>query len=119
MKPIARWIILAFALLLVVPNMALPQGRWNDRDNYYGRIENKNDAYRAGYNDGYREGRRQGGYDFRHHRRRDDRYKQYDRGYGYYGYNSRYKGEYKKGFKKGYREGYRSTYQEYRGNRWY
>lgn len=110
MKPIARWILLAFALLLAAPTLALPQDRWDNRD-YYGRIDSKDSAYRAGHRDGYREGRRQGYYDQRHHLRSDNRYRGNERGFGFYGYDSRYRSQYRKGFRNGYREGYNEAYR--------
>jgi len=120
MKPSAKFLIPAFALLLMIPTLALPQGRWDAGwygDYGYGRIDSRDDAYRAGYDEGYRQGTRQGRNDMLDGRRYHDKFYELDRlGYGF---NPRFRSDFRKGLKTGYKEGYREAYRGHRGNRWY
>ncbi len=120
---LTRLIIPAFAILLAIPTMALPQGRWNyDRDQdrnygYSGRIDSRDDAYRAGYNEGYRNGMRRGREDFRDGRRFNNHVRDFR--WNTFGFNSRFRNDFRRGFNNGYREGYEQVYRGRRGNRWY
>jgi hypothetical protein len=113
----AKWIVLAFVLSLSIPALGLPQGRW-DNWGSYGRIDNKDAAYRAGYHEGYRDGSRQASFDWRDGRRPNYRFRESDRRFGYGFNNSRYGNDFKKGYRNGYREGYREAYNRHRGGRW-
>lgn len=104
MKATTRIITWTFVLLMALPAAALPQGR------YYYRLENKQAAYRAGYDEGYRDGMRQANFDLREHRRFNYHTPQYISG-GFY--NQRFGGDFRKGYKKGYREGYESFSRGY------
>jgi len=120
MKPFAKFLIPAFALLPMIPTLALPQGRWDGGgygDSGYGRIDSRDDAYRAGYDEGYRQGFRLGRDDMLDGRRYSDKFYELDR-FGY-GFNPRFRNDFRKGLKTGYKEGYREAYRGHRGNRWY
>jgi flagellar biosynthesis/type III secretory pathway protein FliH len=120
MKRVTKRIIPVFALLLALPALTLPQGRWNDRDwdrnPGYGRMDSKDNAYHAGYNEGYREGVRQARHDSHEGRRFYNRDREIDH-FGY-GHNSRYDKDFQKGYKKGYKEGYREAYRRGNRDRW-
>jgi hypothetical protein len=125
MKQFTKWFVPVLALAMALPIVAMPQGRWNgrdwgrDTDGYpgYGRIDNRDEAYRAGYNQGFSDGEHQGRSDSRVGRHFNEKARDLDRfGYGFS--NSRFRNDFKKGFRKGYREGYRAGYQQ-RGRRWF
>ncbi len=121
MKPIAKLTLPVFAILFIIPSIAMPQGRWDgrdwDRNPGYGRIENRQESYRAGYDDGYREGMRQGRRDYLDRHRYNDKVRELDR--FSWDANPRFRNDFRKGFKNGYKDGYRNAFGGRRNNRWY